>query len=61
MNMVFTTQGLFEVARESLPDWGLNPQPLNSFRRFIRLRYQAMSSNRSQSEHPTATPVSPVV
>ena len=28
--MVFTTEGLFEVAIESWPAWGLNPWPLNS-------------------------------
>ena len=28
--MVFTTDGFFEVAIESWPEWGLNPQPLNS-------------------------------
>ena len=28
--MVFTTDGFFEVAIESWPEWDLNPQPLNS-------------------------------
>ena len=28
--MVFTTEGFFEVAIESWPEWDLNPQPLNS-------------------------------
>ena len=28
--MVFTTEGLLEVAIESWPEWGLNPRPLNS-------------------------------
>ena len=28
--MVFTTEGFFEVATESWPEWDLNPQPLNS-------------------------------
>ena len=28
--MLLTTEGLFEVAIESLPEWELNPQPLNS-------------------------------
>ena len=28
--MVFTTEGFLEVAIESLPEWDLNPQPLNS-------------------------------
>ena len=30
INMVFTTEGLFEVAIESWPEWDLSPQPLNS-------------------------------
>ena len=28
--VVFTTEGLFEVAIESWPEWDLNPRPLNS-------------------------------
>ena len=28
--MVFATEGLFEVAIESWPEWDLNPRPLNS-------------------------------
>ena len=28
--MVFTTEGFLEVARESWPEWGLKPRPLNS-------------------------------
>ena len=28
--MVFTTEAFFEVAIESLPEWDLNPQQLNS-------------------------------
>ena len=28
--MVFITEGFFEVAIESWPEWDLNPQPLNS-------------------------------
>ena len=28
--MVFTSEGLFEVAVESWPEWDLNPQQLNS-------------------------------
>ena len=28
--MVFTTEGLFEVAIESSPEWDLSPRPLNS-------------------------------
>ena len=27
--LVFTTQGFFEVAIESWPEWDLNPRPLN--------------------------------
>ena len=27
--MVFTTEGFFEVAIESWPEWDLNPRPLN--------------------------------
>ena len=30
MYMVFTTEGLFEVAAESWPEWELNLRPLNS-------------------------------
>ena len=26
----FTTEGLFEVAIQSWPEWDLNPRPLNS-------------------------------
>ena len=28
--MIFTAEGLFEVAIESWPEWDLNPQPPNS-------------------------------
>ena len=28
--MVFTNEGLFEVALKSWPEWDLNPRPLNS-------------------------------
>ena len=28
--MVFTTEGFFEVAIQSWPEWDLNPQPWNS-------------------------------
>ena len=34
MYMVLTTEGLFEVAIESWPEWDLNPQPL----KFIRVK-----------------------
>ena len=27
--MIFTTEGLFEVAIESWPGWDLNPRPLS--------------------------------
>ena len=27
---IFTTEGLFDVAIESWPEWDLNPRPLNS-------------------------------
>ena len=30
IHMVFTTEAFFEVAIESLPEWDLNPQQLNS-------------------------------
>ena len=30
IHMVFITEGFFEVAIESLPEWDLNPRPLNS-------------------------------
>ena len=30
IRMVFTTEGFFEVAIESWPEWDLNPRPLNS-------------------------------
>ena len=29
-HMLFTTEGFFEVAIESWPEWDLNPQPMNS-------------------------------
>ena len=28
--MVFITDGFFDIAIESWPEWGLNPEPLNS-------------------------------
>ena len=30
IHMVFTTEAFFEVVIESLPEWDLNPQQLNS-------------------------------
>ena len=38
--MVFTTEGLFEVATESWPKWDLSPQPLNSVQTSNRLNYR---------------------
>ena len=32
--MCITTDGFFEVAIESWPEWDLNPQPLNSVQTF---------------------------
>ena len=29
-DMIFTTEGLFDVAVESWPEWDLSPRPLNS-------------------------------
>ena len=45
--MVFTTDGFFEVAIESWPEWDLDPRPLNSVR--------------TQSQLCTATPISSFV
>ena len=33
--MVFTTEGFFEVAIESWPEWDLNPRSLNSVQIYI--------------------------
>ena len=33
--MVFITEGFFEVAIESWPQWDLNPRPLNSVQNYI--------------------------
>ena len=33
--MVFITEGFFEVAIESWPEWDLNPRPLNSVQIYI--------------------------
>ena len=30
--MVLTTEGFFEVAIESWPEWDLNPRPVNSIK-----------------------------
>ena len=58
IHMVFTTEGLFEVAIESWPEWDLNPRPLIPLRRSNRLSYQAMSSTRTQNQLCIATPIS---
>ena len=59
--MVFTTEGFFEVAIESWPEWDLNPRLRNSVQTSNRLSYQAMSSTRTQSQLCTATPISSFV
>ena len=57
--MAFTTEGFFEVARESWSEWDLNPWPLPIlFRHSDRLSYQAMSWTCSQSQLCTATSIS---
>ena len=45
-----TTEGFFEVAMESWPEWDLNPRLMNSV--------QAMCSTCTHSQHCTATPIS---
>ena len=57
--MVFSTQGIFEVATESWPEWDYDHWI--PFRRSNRLSYQAMSSTRTQSQLCTATPVLSIV
>ena len=59
--MLFTTEGIFEVAIENWPEWDLNPRPLIPFRRSSQLSYQAMSSTRIQSQPCTATPIASFV
>ena len=54
---IFTTEGFFEVAIESWPEWDLNPQPLNSVQMLSQLSYQAMNSTHTQSQLCTATPI----
>ena len=39
--MVFITEGFFEVAIESWPEWDLNPGPLNS----VQIYYIVIYSN----------------
>ena len=58
---VFTTDGFFEVAIESWPEWDLNPRPLIPFRRSNQMSYQAISSTRTQSQLFRATPISSFV
>ena len=55
--MVFLTEGFFEVAIESWPEWDLNPRPLNS----VQTMNQAINSTRTQSQLCTATPISSFV
>ena len=57
--MVFSTQGIFEVAIESWPEWDYDHWI--PFRRSNRLSYQAMSSTCTQSHLCTATPISSFV
>ena len=59
--MVFTTEGFFEVAMESWPEWDLSHDHRIPFRRSNRLSYHAMSSTRTQSQLCTATPISSFV
>ena len=54
--MVFTTDGFFEVAIETWPEWDLTTEI--PFRRSNRLSYQAMSYTRTQSQLRTATAIS---
>ena len=41
IHMVFITEGFFEVAIESWPEWDLNPRPLNS----VQIYYIVIYSN----------------
>ena len=36
--MVFITEGFFEVAIESWPEWDLNPRPLNSVQNWMLIK-----------------------
>ena len=49
--MVFTTDGFFEVALESWPEWDLNPRPQNSVQ---MLKPTELSSHEFNS-HPEPT------
>ena len=35
--MLFITEGFFEVAIESWPEWDLNPRPLNSVQNILHI------------------------
>ena len=43
--MVFTTEGLFEVAIESWREWDLNPQTLNSVQMLYPTELSCHESN----------------
>ena len=58
--MVFISEGFFELAIESWPEWDLSLRPLNSVQT-ISLSYQPMSLTRTQSQLCTATPISSFV
>ena len=49
--MVFITEGFLEVATESLPEWDLNPRPLNSIKRL----YQTKLSGHEFNSHSEST------
>ena len=52
--MVFITDGFFDIAIKSLPEWDLNPQLLIPFRGSNRQSFPAMVLTLTQSE---ATPI----
>ena len=52
--MVFITDGFFDIAIESWPEWDLNPEPLNS----VQTLEPAELSACTQSQLSTATPIS---
>ena len=45
--MVFTTEGFFEVAKESWPEWDLNPRPPNS----VQTLYPTVLSGHEFDQH----------
>ena len=49
--MVFTTEGLFEVAIESWPEWDLNPRPMN----FVQTLQPIELSGHEFNSHSEAT------